>query len=64
MAALIVFGWLGLMAYVWLWDRSNWGWGWAIVGTIYLTALALPALGIVWLISRVIRGFANRPRSN
>ncbi|TML06923.1 MAG: hypothetical protein E6F94_02130 [Actinobacteria bacterium] len=57
---LVFLTWLGLMAYVWLWSRPQWGWGWALVGTINLTALALLALVVTWLITRAIRRFTSR----
>lgn len=56
---LIIFAWLGLIAYLWL-GGDSWGYGWHIVGTINLTTAALLALGVVWLGSRVARRFANR----
>jgi hypothetical protein len=43
------------MAYVWLWSRPEWGLGWAIVGTVNLTLLALLALVAVWLMRGLIR---------
>jgi hypothetical protein len=48
------------MAYVWLWSRPEWGLGWAIVGTVNLTLLALLALVAVWLMRGLIRRFGNR----
>jgi len=59
-AAVVFLTWLGLMAYVWLWSRPEWGWGWALVGTINLTTLALVALVTILLVTRVIRHFASR----
>ena len=58
---LVFLTWLGLMAYLWLWSRPQWGWGWALIlGTINLTALALLALVVTWLITRAIRRFTSR----
>jgi hypothetical protein len=59
MVALIVLGWLGLMAYVWVWTRSDWGTGWALVGTVNITVAAMRALGIVWLLKLALGHFTN-----
>jgi hypothetical protein len=56
---LIVLGWLGLVAYVWV-TQGSWGVGWQLVGTINFTVAAVLALMVVWLGSRVIRRFVNR----
>jgi hypothetical protein len=58
--ALVCLGWLGLMAYVWIWTRADWGVGWALVGTINITVVAVLALLLVWLIAAV--GRRIRPR--
>jgi ABC-type uncharacterized transport system permease subunit len=56
---LIVLGWLGLVAYVWV-TQGSWGVGWQLVGTINFTIAAVLALMVVWLGSRIIRRCANR----
>jgi hypothetical protein len=53
-SALVLLAWLGLMAYVWLRSRPDWGWGWALVGTVNLTTLALLLLAVIWLITRAV----------
>jgi hypothetical protein len=50
-AALICLGWIGLIAYVWIWSRADWGVGWTLVGTVNLTILALLALLLVRVVS-------------
>ena len=57
--ALIALGWLGLMVYIWFWSRPHWGVGWALVGTINLTIAAVLAFGIIWLLKRALRRFAD-----
>ena len=61
-ATLVFLTWLGLMAYVWLWSRPQWGWGWALVGTINMTALALLALFLVWVLTRVVEHSTRRAK--
>ena len=54
--ALLTAFYLGLLAYIWFHALSNgWGWGWAIVGTLNLTAATGLLLGFVWLVARIAR---------
>jgi hypothetical protein len=62
---VVLLAWLGLMLYVWLWSRVDWGVGWALAGTINLTFVALFALFLIWLIGRArgrARGSPPAPR--
>jgi hypothetical protein len=51
--AVVLVGWLGLLGYVWIWSRRDWGVGWALVGTINFTAAALLALLVIWAVARL-----------
>jgi hypothetical protein len=56
LAVAVVFGgWLGLLAYVWLWSRRDWGVGWALVGTINFTIAGVIALLAIWVVGRIGR---------
>ena len=59
-SAVVLLGWLGLLAYVWIWSRRDWGVGWAFVGTINFTLAALLALLLIWAGGRLIRRFGRR----
>jgi hypothetical protein len=59
-AGIVIFlGWLGLMLYVWLWSRSEWGVGWAPVGTFNFSVAALLAFVLIRLVGRLFRRFAK-----
>jgi hypothetical protein len=58
--ALIVLGWLCLVAYVWI-TQGSWGVGWQLLGTINFTVAAVLAVTVVWLGSRFVRRFAQAP---
>jgi hypothetical protein len=54
--ALLGLAYLGLLAYIWFDALSNgWGWGWALFGTLNVTAAGLLLLGIAWLVARIVR---------
>ncbi|HEU5216247.1 MAG TPA: hypothetical protein VFU30_11975 [Gaiellaceae bacterium] len=63
-AVLVLLGWLGLLAYVWIWTRRHWGVGWALVGSINVTLTALLALVVIWVVGwaggRLGRRFGRR----
>ena len=60
-ASIVIFvGWLGLLAYVWLWSRPRWGVGWALVGTFNLTVAALVAWVLVRVSGRLVRRVMKR----
>ena len=56
-AAMLFLGWLGLLGYVWIRSRREWGVGWALVGTLNITVAALLALLLIWGVAR----FRKRP---
>ncbi|MFL5960292.1 MAG: hypothetical protein ACJ75G_08525 [Gaiellaceae bacterium] len=59
-AAVVLLGWVGLLLYVWVWSRRDWGVGWALVGTVNFTLAALLALLLIWLGGRIVRRFGCR----
>jgi hypothetical protein len=53
--AAVFVAWLGLMIYVWVWTRRDWGSGWALVGTVNITIAALLALLLIWAVTVLVR---------
>jgi hypothetical protein len=53
--AAVLLAWLGLMIYVWIWTRRDWGSGWALVGTVNVTFAALLALLVIWVVTSLVR---------
>jgi hypothetical protein len=57
---VVLLCWLGVLAYVWIWTRRDWGAGWALVGTVNITIAALGALGLIWVVSRLVGRLTRR----